>query len=296
MRHFRTYNEVDDPAGAEVLEQVVEQRRRLAERLAGVRHVVVVASGKGGVGKSALTANLAAALAARGRRVGVVDADLNGPSLARMLGVRATPLLVTDDGITPLGGVAGVRLASLELLLEADDSPLRWRGPSGDDFIWRGTLEMGALRELLADFNWGELDYLLVDLPPGTDRIERLLSLVPRPSALILVSTPSAAAVHVVARSARWLREASVPNVGLVVNMSRYACPGCGESVPLFEGDDVGRLVEDAGLPVWMEIPFDPGLAGATDTGRPWVLGHAGTPAGSALLRLADQIEERSPA
>ena len=291
-RRFRGYHEVDDPAGAEVPAQVVAQRGRLAARLAGVRRVVAVASGKGGVGKSAVTANLAAALAARGRRVGAADADLNGPSLARMLAAPREPLRVTGEGVEPAAGAAGVRLVSMDLLLAADDAPLRWRGPAADGSIWRGALETGALRELLADVAWGELDYLLVDVPPGTDRIERLLELVPEPAAVLLVTTPSEAAAHVVAKSARLLAGAGVARVGLVANMTRYLCPCCGCAAPRFEGDGVRSLAGAAGLEPWAEVPFDPALAGATDAGVPFVLASPDAPAARALAALADRLEE----
>jgi ATP-binding protein involved in chromosome partitioning len=146
-RQFRTYHQVDDPAGAELLEQVLDQRRRLESRLANVGRVVAVASGKGGVGKSAVTANLAVTLARRGRRVGVADADLNGPSLARMLGAAGSRLVVREDGVEPAVGAADVRLMSMDLLLSAEDAPVRWREPQQDSFIWQSTIETGALRE-----------------------------------------------------------------------------------------------------------------------------------------------------
>lgn len=291
MRSFRTYNQVDDPAGAEVLAQVIAQRDRLTARLAGVRHVVAVASGKGGVGKSAITANLAAALASRGHHVGAADADLNGPSLARMLAAPTEPLRVTEDGIAPAIGAAGVRTVSMDLLLAAEDAPLRWRGPEADQFLWRGILETGALREFLADVAWGELDYLLVDVPPGTDRIQRLLELVPEPAAVLLVTTPSAAATQVVARSARMLADAGVTRVGMVANMTAYRCACCGSVAPLYAGDGLARLSERAGLETWGEIPFDPELASATDRGRAPVLDRPLSPAAASLIALAERLE-----
>jgi ATP-binding protein involved in chromosome partitioning len=257
--------------------------------LAGVRSLVAVASGKGGVGKSALTANLAVELARRGARVGAVDADLNGPSLARMLGAGDRPLRVTEDGVLPAVGIAGVTLVSTDLLLAAADAPLRWLGPATDPSLWRGALERGALREFLADVAWGGLDYLLIDVPPGTDRIERLLELVPDPAVLLLVTTPSAAVTQVVARTTRLLAGTGVGRVGLVVNMAVYHCPHCGRAAPLFDAG--GPPVPALPLEAWAEIPFDPALAGATDRGLPLVLADPDAPGARALVALAERLQ-----
>lgn len=297
MRRIRTYREVSDPAGEAVLDQVAAQRRRLVERLSRVRHVVAVASGKGGVGKSAITANVAAVLASRGLRVGAADADLNGPSLARMLGAAGARLRVDDDGVTPAEGAAGVRVVSMDLLLAAEDAPLRWRGARGVDgaaFLWQSTFEAGALREFLADTAWGELDYLLIDVPPGTDKLARLLELLPSPPAIALVTTPSEMARAVVARSARLAREAAAAAVGLVANMSAYVCAACGRESPLYAADGARRLAEATGAPLWAEIPFDPRLALATDAGAPFALDGGDAPAARALHALADRIAEEA--
>ena len=170
MRKIRTYRDVTHDTGSGLLEQVLDQQQRLAERLAHVRSVVAVASGKGGVGKSAVTANLAAALAARGLAVGAADADLNGPSLGRMLGVSGARLADRASGVSPAESASGVRVMSMELLQEEEDAPLRWREPDMGGFIWQSTLETGVLREFLGDVEWGQLDVLLVDVPPGTDK------------------------------------------------------------------------------------------------------------------------------
>lgn len=268
MRKFRTYHEVEGEEGSTLVDQVVAQRERLSQRLESIRYVVAIASGKGGVGKSAVTANLATSLADLGRRVGALDADLNGPSLARMLGAIGRPLQDGPDGVHPAVGSAGVRVVSMELLQGEADAPLRWKDPGGDAYLWRGSMETGALREFLSDVVWGSLDFLLVDVPPGTDRIARLLELVPKPDAVLLVTTPSEMARAVVARSARLLREAGVPKVGLVSNMTELVCPDCGRRTPLYHEDGERRLAAESGLDEWARIPFDPALASATDRGR----------------------------
>ena len=292
MRKIRTYQDVTHDTDSGLLEQVVDQQHRLAERLAHVRSVVAVASGKGGVGKSAITANLAVALAARGLAVGAADADLNGPSLGRMLGVSGARLDDRPSGVTPAQSPSGVRVMSMELLQQEEDAPLRWREPEMGGFIWQSTLETGVLREFLGDVEWGDLDVLLVDVPPGTDKIRRLLELVPEVDQMLLVTTPSETSRFVVSKSVRMAREAAVGAVALVANMVGHTCPECGHVSELFTGDGAKRLEEETGVPVWAEIPFDPRLGAATDSGTPLVMTDPDAHACRAILALADRVEE----
>ena len=291
MRKIRTYSEVGHGTRSALLEQVVEQRARLARRLAGIGAVVVIASGKGGVGKSLVTANLAAMLASRGWRVGALDADLNGPSLARMLAVGPSPLEDRAGGVVPAPGAAGVRVISMELLQEEKDAPLRWRDPGSDSFLWQSSMEASVLREFLSDVEWGKADFLLVDVPPGTDKITRLLELLPTISGLLLVTTPAEISRAVVARSVRLVDEAGVSPVALVSNMTGYLCPECGHRHRLFPGEGARELARATGHPIWAEIPFDPRLGEATDRGRPLILDHPGSIVAEAFSRLAERVE-----
>ena len=293
MRKIRTYKDVTHDTGSGLLEQVVDQQHRLADRLALVRSVVAVASGKGGVGKSAITANLAAALAGRGLAVGAVDADLNGPSLARMLGVSGARLADRASGVEPAESPSGVRVMSMEFLQQEEDAPLRWREPEMGRFIWQSTLETGVLREFLGDVEWGELDVLLVDVPPGTDKIARLLELIPELDQMLMVTTPSETSRFVVSKSVRMAREAAVGTVALVANMVGHTCPECGHVSELFMGDGVKRLEEESGVPVWAQIPFDPRFGAATDSGTPLVITDPDAPSCQAILALADRVEEQ---
>ncbi len=287
MRRIRTYHEVDT-AAATIPEQVLAQRERLTKRLSKIKAVVAIASGKGGVGKSALTANLAALIGAQGLRVAALDSDLNGPSLARMLGVVGARLTAGPDGIIPPTGVGGVPVVSMELFQDSADAPLRWRGPPGDGWVWRNVLETGTLRELLSDVVWGELDLLLIDVAPGTDRIARLLDLVPDPAALLLVTTQSEMSRRVVARSVRLAREAHLRRVGLVENMTAWSCPECGARTELYER--AGPSLDSEDVERWGEVPFDPRLARSTDEGEPYVLAHPDTPSGRALRSLGARL------
>ena len=295
-RDIRTYHQVT--GGTEdVVAQVEALRDRLTARLSAVQRIIVVASGKGGVGKSAVAANLAAMLASSGARVGAVDADLSGPSLGRMLGARMEPCLVDEEGAHPVAGVHGVLVMSMDLLVE-DQSPLRWRDPPGGaapEFLRQSLLETGALREFLSDTVWGSLDYLVIDAPPGTDKIVRLLQLLPRIDLLLLVTTPAEIARFVVAKAVHLATGSGVANVGLVANMTTHVCTVCGHSSPLFDADGARRLAASADVPLWAEVPFDARIAALTDAGRPFALELPDTAPGLELRRLADRVAALRP-
>src|SRR6266566_2477735 len=199
--HIRTYHELTEPDRSGLGDQIAAQRRRLAERLAAVGRVIVVMSGKGGVGKSFVTANLARALARGGRAVGVLDADLNGPTVARLLEVADARLTAEGDTFLPASGADGVRVVSMAQLL-ADGQPLAFKGPAAESFVWRGAAEAGALRELLADIAWGTLDILL-----------------PAPPAVLTVTIPTPESRDAVRRAMRAAVERRAPLLGVVENM-----------------------------------------------------------------------------
>jgi ATP-binding protein involved in chromosome partitioning len=287
---------MNDPAPRpDVLGQVLAQRQGVTARLAQIRFIVAVMSGKGGVGKSVLTANLAAALAMNGRSVGVLDADIHGPSAAAMLGARGQQVIVEANGARPAVGVAGVRVMSMDLFLKDDDLPVVWRHPGGlaaDTFVWRGTMEANALREFLADTDWGSLDFLLIDMPPGTDRFETLLRLVPSLSGVLAVTIPSQVSHLVVRRSITAAKQAGAPLLGLVENMAGLADEAGDVTGELFPGGQGEAFARQMGIPYLGKIPFDSRLARTTDGGRPFVLENGDRAAGQAILALARKIEE----
>ncbi|MFI5279704.1 MAG: P-loop NTPase [Gemmatimonadales bacterium] len=265
-RKLRTYNELEGADRSGLLSQVVAQRERVHARLKTVARVIAVMSGKGGVGKSFITASLATALARRGLAVGVLDADLHGPTTARMLGAEG-PLDVSDEGVRPAVAAEGVRVMSSDLLLP-EDAPLAWREPTGDGFIWRGTLEAGMLREFLGDVAWGDLDVLLVDLPPGTERLAALIEFVPGLSGILAVTIPADASRRAVARSLEVAKQRGGKILGVIENMAGYECPSCGKVAPLFHGDAAKTLAKASGAPVLASIPFDPAAQAGADGGR----------------------------
>ena len=256
-RRLRTYAEVTGPDRSGLAGQVGLQRDRVRRRLVTVGAVVGVMSGKGGVGKSAVTAGLARTLAGdEGRAIGVLDADLHGPTVARLLGAVG-PVRVDGEAVHPAVGQADVRVFSSDLLLD-DGHPLAWRGPDTESHVWRSTLEAGALREFLADVAWGTLDALLVDLPPGADRLADLAALTKLAGA-VAVTLPSEESRRSVARAMRAARSAGVGLLGVVENMSGYACAGCDAVQPLFPGDAGQALASEFDVPLLARIPFVPG-------------------------------------
>jgi len=245
--NIRTYYDLTAPDKSGLPEQIGAQRRRVAERLAHVGRVVAVMSGKGGVGKSFVTAHLARALSRGGRKVGVLDADLNGPTAARLLDADRAALVVEGDAAVPALGADHVRLVSMDLLL-ADGHPLAFRGPARERFVWRGALEAAALREFLADVAWGTLDLLLVDLPPGLARFEELAELLETPPAVLTVTIPTPEAHAAVRRALRAALEQGGRGLGVVENM-------VGDQ---FQGDAAQALAEEFDIPVLARLPFHP--------------------------------------
>lgn len=244
--NIRTYHELTEADRSGLGEQVGAQRRRVAQRLAPVRRVVAVMSGKGGVGKSFVTARLARALARGGSRVGALDADLNGPTLARLLEARES-LTVTGDGVEPVAGADGVRCVSMAHLLE-DGKPLAFKGPENDAFIWRGALEAAALRELLGDVAWGALDVLLVDLPPGIGRFHELADLLPGPPDVLTVTIPTVESAEAVRRALTAARDRGARLLGVIENMAG----------PQFPGDAGDTLAREFAIPLLARVPFNP--------------------------------------
>jgi ATP-binding protein involved in chromosome partitioning len=254
---------------AKVIQQITEQVKQVQARMAGIRHKLVVMSGKGGVGKSMTTVNLALAFARLGHKVGLLDVDLNGPCVPRMLGMHGQSLTLTPEGALPPTGPLGVKVASMDFFLDAG-SPVRWKGPMDLSPVWLGVMEMNVIREFLADVAWGELDYLLTDLPPGAaaDKPPVIAGFIPDLAGAIVVTTPSEVASDVVQKSITYARDMGIKVLGLVENMSTYRCPSCGSEHELFEGN-TEALCEALDVPLLGRIPFDRTLARTFDKGAP---------------------------
>ena len=289
---MKKYTEIAGDAGSGLVSQLRDQTFRLRRRMATIRHTVAILSGKGGVGKSTLTCNLAAALAEAGACVAVLDADLNGPALAKMLGVRGAPIRIGEEGVEPPEGPLGIKVLSMDHLLPREDTPLQWKAPTQEgNFIWRTSAEAAALREFLSDTVWGPLDYLLIDLPAGTDKLSVLASLLPQMAAAIAVTIPTEVSQRTVKKSitlAAGLWGASA--VGVIENMAAYRCACCGHEERLFEGPDSAAMARELGVSFLGRVPFDPRLAAASDRGVPYVHCDPGTSCATALRAVAHAL------
>lgn len=290
---MKSYFDLQGDGGSNIAAQVAEQQRRLSERLAHVNWVVVVMSGKGGVGKSLVTANLALAFAAAGRRVGVLDGDLNGPSIAKMLGVRQQRFPATAQGLEPARSSEGIKVLSMDLFLAGDATPVTWEGPGKETYMWRGNLEVNTLRHFLSEAAWGELDFLLIDLPPGTDRLQNVSSLLPEAAAAVVVTIPSEMSQFIVGKSITMATQVVKRRVlGLVENMAGYVCQSCGEIGPLFSSTQSAAMLAARHQVAYLGgIPFDARLGAASDAGRPFLLEHPEAPASRAISSVARRIE-----
>jgi ATP-binding protein involved in chromosome partitioning len=293
MPHFEPgASEID---AAQLVEDVELVRARVAEQLAGVERVAIAMSGKGGVGKSSVAVNLACALARRGRRVGLLDADLNAPTVSKMLGLRGQPVRVSADGqIAAARGPHGMLVQSMDFFLQGNQA-LDWDGPEGEGAQLRSAFEQAALGDLLGRTSWGALDWLVIDLAPGADRLPALGRLLPPIAAALAVAVPTEVALLAVDRSLRRAREAGIPLIGWVENLASAVCPRCGAETPLFGDahDDGARdFARRLGLERLARIPFDAQLAAAADRGEPFLERAGGeSAAGRAFEQLASRVD-----
>ena len=263
-----------------------EQEKRLKIRMAKIKHKLAILSGKGGVGKSTISANLAIALARKGHKVGVLDADIHGPSIPKILGIRGRELTagrIEGLGIFPVKGPLGIKVISMDFLLSDDETPVIWRGP----------MKMGAIRQFLADVAWGNLDFLLIDLPPGTgDEPLSIMQLIPDIDGILMVTAPSEVSQIVVKRAIGFTRELRVPLVGVIENMGGFVCPKCGAEFDILGTGGGQKISKELGVPFLAKIPIDQKICEDSDRGTPFIIEHAETPAAKAFMRVVDKVEE----
>src|SRR5215203_1423280 len=288
---MKGYHDIAGDGGSRVLEQVAEQRTRITDGLAGVRHLVAVGSGKGGVGKSTLTLHLAGALRARGLRIAILDADFNGPSLARMAGVQGALFVPGSYKVALPRTKNGIAVFSMGSLIPESEALEFESAAHGESHTWRATREFALLTEILGSFEWGALDVLLFDLPPGAERTVQYADFLGPRTSFLLVTIPSEVSRGVVARSVAALSKGPHHVLGYVENMSGYYCRDCDAIKPLFASEEPSANAEPSALeiPCLGTVPFDPELARHCDRGIPLVELRR-TPVGRALDHVAQQL------
>jgi len=256
---------------------------RLMKRLSRIKHKIVVMSGKGGVGKSTVAVNLATALAMRGYEVGILDADIHGPNIPKMLNIEHEDVMSDEDGLMPVLVPPHMKVMSMAFLSPDRDQPIVWRGP----------MKMGAIRKFIEDVIWGDLDYLIVDLPPGTgDEPLTIAQLITDADGSIIVTTPQDVALLDSRKTVRFSEGLKLPVLGVIENMSGLICPHCGKEIDLFKKGGGERAAKEMGVPFLGRIPIDPRVVETGDAGIPVVAANPDSPAAKAFREIVDKVVE----
>ncbi|MCW3996055.1 MAG: Mrp/NBP35 family ATP-binding protein [Candidatus Bathyarchaeota archaeon] len=265
--------------------QQYEQEQKLKLKLGKIKHKIAIISGKGGVGKSTVTANLAMAFAMNKHenQVGILDADIHGPCIPKMLGLKGQTLKGGPGGLLfPVVGKLGIKVVSMDFLLPNDEAPVIWRGP----------LKMRVIQQFLSDVTWGNLDYLFVDLPPGTgDEPLSVAQLIPDLDGVVIVTMPSEVSEAVVKKAVTFARQIGVPIIGIIENMSGFVCPECGAEINIFRTGGGKRIADDLSVPYLGSIPIDPNVCNDSDNGLPFIAENKNSPATKAFREIVEKIE-----
>jgi ATP-binding protein involved in chromosome partitioning len=248
------------------------------DRMACIKHKIIIASGKGGVGKSTVSVNLARALQLKGFRVGILDADITGPDIPKLLGIEDQKLTQGSDGINP-ADADGIKAASMALVLSSRDSPVVWRGP----------MKMAAIKQFIQDVSWGSLDFLLIDLPPGTsDEPLSVLQLIPELAGAIIVTTPQDVSLLDSRKAVNMVKAMKLPVLGIVENMSGFKCPHCQEIINIFGTGGGREMAEEMDVPFLGAIPMDPQVCSLGDSGVTFV--ESKTLAGESFVHIVEKL------
>ncbi len=263
---------------------VSEEESLLRTRMKKIRHKIAVISGKGGVGKTVTAVNLAIAFTMQDHdnRVGLLDADIHGPCVPKMLGMEGQKLRVVPIGAFPALGPLGLKVVSMAFLLAGKEIPVIWRGP----------LKMRAIRQFLEEIVWGELDFLLIDLPPGTgDEPLSVLKLLPEMDGVVIVTIPSEVSQTVVGKAITFSRQLKVPVIGIIENMSGFVCPECGTETHIFKTGGGEKVSQEFSVPFLGRIPLDPRICEASDLGHPFIMEQSDSPASKAFMKIVEKIK-----
>jgi ATP-binding protein involved in chromosome partitioning len=263
-------------------QQQSEEQNLLKERMGKIKHKIAIISGKGGVGKSTVTVNLATAFAQKGFRVGVLDADIHGPSVPKLLGLEGQLVKYGPPGAFPVDGPLGMKVMSIDFFL-----------PEQAPTIWRGPLKMRAIRQFLVDIIWGELDFLFIDLPPGTgDEPLSIAQLLPEMDGVVIVTMPTGLSSAVVKKAITFAERLNMPIIGVVENMSGFICPHCGKKTEIFQSGGGKKMSEEAGVPFLGSIPIDPKVSVDADKGQPFLTAHKDSAAAKAFSEIVANVDD----
>jgi len=262
-------------------EETVKRKARMNK----IKHKIAIISGKGGVGKSTITVNLAMAFAMHGysQQIGILDADITGPCIPKIIGLHGQKLQSGPPGIFPSIGPLGIKVVSMAFLLPSDEVPVIWRGP----------LKMRAISQFLSEIVWGELEFLFIDLPPGTgDEPLSVMQLIPELDGVVIVTLPSEVSQIVVKKAVTFAKQLNIPVIGIIENMSSLVCPKCGEEINVFNVGGGKRISEDLFVPFLGAIPIDPQVCRDSDKGLPFIVEHKNSPATKAFMEIVKKIED----
>ena len=266
-------------------QQQDKMREKINHRMDKIKHKLIIISGKGGVGKSMVAVNLAYGLLFQGKAVGILDIDIHGPSLAKMVGIEDRRLSFSDNEvIEPIAITSSLKIVTIASLLEDADTPVIWRGP----------LKMKLISQFLGDVNWGELDYLVIDSPPGTgDEPLSITQLVPRLSGAIIVTTPQEIALLDSRKSVNFAKSLKLPVIGIIENMSGLICPHCGKEIDLFKTGGGEKAAAELKVAFLGRIPIEPAIVDSTDEGRPFIRAYGKTPTARLMDEIVGKIMQR---
>jgi Mrp family chromosome partitioning ATPase len=256
---------------------------KVNERMSRVKCKLLVLSGKGGVGKSTVAANIATALALEGKKVGLLDIDVHGPTIPQLLGLNRERIEMKDEALIPAKIGDNLEVMSIGFLLPEEDSAVIWRGP----------MKYKLIKEFLEDVEWGELDYLIADSPPGTgDEPLSIAQLLGKMDGAIIVATPQEVAISAVRRSITFCNHLAIPIVGVIENMSGFICPNCGARVDIFKEGGAKKMAEKYGIKFLGRVPIDPNLVYAGDEGKPFLLNYQNSETAKIFTEIVRSIRE----